>query len=68
MARAIRVKGGPPLAQDLHSLFGKASDGGRALRRSVEAARATAEIYVLTHEGLGPFGETGRIFKLVAAP
>lgn len=26
------------------------------------------EIYVLTHEGLGPFGETGKVFKLVAAP
>jgi hypothetical protein len=26
------------------------------------------EIYVLTHEGLGPFGETGKVFKLVVAP
>ena len=26
------------------------------------------EIYVLTHEGLGPFGATGKVFKLVAAP
>jgi glucose/arabinose dehydrogenase len=26
------------------------------------------EVYVLTHEGLGPFGETGKVFKLVAGP
>ena len=26
------------------------------------------EIYVLTHEGLGPFGETGKVLKLVAGP
>ncbi len=28
----------------------------------------SGEIYVLTHEGMGPFGETGKVFKLVAAP
>ena len=26
------------------------------------------EVYVLTHEGLGPFGETGKVLKLVAGP
>jgi glucose/arabinose dehydrogenase len=26
------------------------------------------EIYVLTHEGMGPFGETGRVYRLVASP
>ena len=26
------------------------------------------EVYVLTHEGLGPFGSTGKVFKLVARP
>ncbi|HEY6513791.1 MAG TPA: PQQ-dependent sugar dehydrogenase [Burkholderiaceae bacterium] len=26
------------------------------------------EVYVLTHEGLGPFGDTGKVFKLVAGP
>lgn len=28
----------------------------------------SGEIYVLTHEGMGPFGNTGKVFKLVAAP
>ena len=26
------------------------------------------EIYVLTHEGMGPFGNTGKVYKLVARP
>jgi glucose/arabinose dehydrogenase len=26
------------------------------------------EIYVLTHEGMGPFGNTGKVYKLVAQP
>ena len=26
------------------------------------------EIYVLTHEGMGPFGNTGKVYKLVAKP
>lgn len=32
------------------------------------AEDAAGEIHVLTHEGMGPFGETGKVFKLVAAP
>ena len=28
----------------------------------------SGEIYVLTHEGMGPFGNTGKIYKLVANP
>lgn len=32
------------------------------------AEDSRGEIYVLTHEGMGPFGETGKVFKLVAAP
>lgn len=26
------------------------------------------EIYVLTHEGMGPFGKTGKVFRLVSVP
>jgi len=26
------------------------------------------EIYVLTHEGMGPFGNTGKVFRLVSSP
>jgi len=26
------------------------------------------EIYVLTHEGMGPFGNTGKVYKLVSQP
>lgn len=32
------------------------------------AEDAAGEIYVLTHEGLGPFGSTGKVFRLVARP
>ena len=28
----------------------------------------SGEIYVLTHEGMGPFGNTGKVYRLVAAP
>ena len=28
----------------------------------------SGEIYVLTHEGMGPFGQTGKVYKLVAGP
>jgi hypothetical protein len=28
----------------------------------------SGEIYVLTHEGMGPFGNTGKVYKLVANP
>jgi hypothetical protein len=26
------------------------------------------EIYVLTHDGMGPFGSTGKVYKLVPQP
>ena len=26
------------------------------------------EIYVLTHEGMGPFGNTGKVYRLMSAP
>jgi hypothetical protein len=32
------------------------------------AEDAAGEIYVLTYEGLGPFGNTGKVFKLVTRP
>jgi hypothetical protein len=32
------------------------------------AEDAAGEIYVLTHEGLGPFGNTGKVLKLVTRP
>ena len=28
----------------------------------------SGEIYVLTHEGMGPFGNTGKVYKLVLTP
>lgn len=28
----------------------------------------SGEIYVLTHEGMGPFGNTGKVFRLVSQP
>jgi hypothetical protein len=28
----------------------------------------SGEIYVLTHEDMGPFGNTGKVYKLVANP
>jgi hypothetical protein len=28
----------------------------------------SGEVYVLTHEGMGPFGNTGKVYKLVANP
>ena len=28
----------------------------------------SGEIYVLTHDGMGPFGNTGKVFRLVSQP
>jgi hypothetical protein len=28
----------------------------------------SGEIYVLTHEGMGPFGNTGKVYRLVSSP
>jgi hypothetical protein len=28
----------------------------------------SGEIYVLTHEGMGPFGNTGKVYRLVSGP
>ncbi len=39
--------------------------GGRVISLSEDRH---GEIYVLTHEGLGPFGNTGKVFRLVAQP
>ena len=37
--------------------------GGRVVSLSEDR---NGEIYVLTHEGMGPFGNTGKVFRLVA--
>lgn len=39
--------------------------GGRVISLSEDR---NGEIYVLTHEGMGPFGNTGKVFRLVAQP
>jgi hypothetical protein len=28
----------------------------------------SGEIYVLTHEGMGPFGDSGKVYKLQPGP